>query len=171
MGPLRLTLFRHGQAQPVHSCPEDFERALTRRGINEAREMASRLARRGLIPDLILASPAERTWATASILAGILELDGTKIQGVRELYLATPETTWQVLTGVEWGAVHLLVCGHNPGLSHIASRFGPAPEPRELATAGFASAAWTVARWHDLEPETAVECELDDPQNMADLWT
>jgi phosphohistidine phosphatase len=169
MGPLRLTLFRHGQAEPIHGCPEDFERALTRRGMREAHEMAARLARLSLIPDLILASPAERTWATASILAGVFELDGTKIQCVRELYLATPEAAWRLLTSSEWGPVHLLVCGHNPALSHIASRFGPTPEPRELATAGFASAAWNLARWHDLEPETAVECALDDPQNLADL--
>ena len=32
MGTLRLTLLRHGHAEPVDSCREDFERALTRRG-------------------------------------------------------------------------------------------------------------------------------------------
>jgi phosphohistidine phosphatase len=168
MGSLRLTLFRHAQAQPIHSCPEDFERVLTRRGISDAQDMASRLLRRGLIPDLILASPAERTWTTASILAGILDIDESRIQCVRELYQATAETAWRLLTR-PWEAGHVLVCGHNPGLSHLASRFGPTPEPHDLPTAAFASAVWHDAHWETLEPEAADECELDDPESVADL--
>jgi len=166
MGSIRVTLMRHGQAQPVQSCPEDFERVLTRRGISEAREMASRLVRRSLIPDLILASPAERTWATASIVAGICELDASKLQCVRELYLATPDTAWRLLTRRDWESLHVMVCGHNPGLSHIASRFGPSPEPRDLPTAGVASAYWPQGEWQTLEPETALAVDLDDPENM-----
>ncbi len=81
MGPRRLTLLRHGQAQPIDSCPEDFERELTRRGIVEAQEIAQRLVQRNLIPDLILVSPAERAWSTAEIVAAACELDAKQIQG------------------------------------------------------------------------------------------
>jgi len=168
MGSLRLTLFRHAQAQPIHSCPEDFERVLTRRGISDAEEMASRLVECGLVPDLILASPAERTWTTATILAGILDIDESRIQCLRELYQATAETVWRLATR-PWEAGHVLICGHNPGLSHLASRFGPTPEPRDLPTAGFASAGWHDGHWQAVEPETADECEVDDPENLADL--
>jgi len=60
VGTLRLTLLRHGEAQPTDSCSEDYERALTHRGTIEAREIAARIAARNLAPDLILMSPAER---------------------------------------------------------------------------------------------------------------
>jgi phosphohistidine phosphatase SixA len=63
-----------------------------------------------------------------------------------------------------------MVCGHNPGLSQIASRFGPKPQPRDLPTAGIATAIWSHADWTKLQPETASLCELDDPESMADLW-
>jgi phosphohistidine phosphatase len=154
----------------VDSCPEDFERLLTRRGAIEAKEMATRIVHRDLIPDLILTSPAERAWATAAIVAGIFELDGKQVRCARELYLATPETTWRVLTQRDLGVRHLLVCGHNPGLSQIASRLGPKPQPRELPTGGIATAIWNLADWTKLQPETARFCELDDPESMADLW-
>jgi phosphohistidine phosphatase len=168
VGTCRLTLIRHGQAQPPDSCPEDFERVLTHRGSLEVQEMAARIVRRAMAPDLILVSPAERAWATAEIIAGACELDAKQVQGARELYLASPETTWRVITQRGGALGHLLICGHNPGLSQIASRLGPRPEPRELATAGIVTALWHHGEWAHLEPETAERCQLDEPENMDD---
>ena len=37
MGTRRLTLLRHGKAQSIDACAEDFERALTRRGYGRGR--------------------------------------------------------------------------------------------------------------------------------------
>jgi phosphohistidine phosphatase len=159
---------RHGEAQSVDSCPEDFERALTRRGVHQAREMAARIVRRSLSPDLILVSPAERTWATAAILAAACELDAKQLLAARELYLASPETVWRLVGQQGSRAKHLLICGHNPGLSQLASRFGPARAVRELPTAGIATAVWPGGEWTTFEPETAALCELDDPDSPAD---
>ena len=97
MGTRRLTLLRHGKAEAVDAYPEDYERPLTHRGCIEAQEMASRLVKRDLVPDLILVSPAERAWATAEIIATTCELDAKQVQCARELYLASPERTWQLL--------------------------------------------------------------------------
>ena len=170
MGTRRLTLLRHGKAQSIDSCAEDFERALTRRGGIEAQEMSARIVYRDLVPDLILVSPAERAWATAEIIAEACELDTKQVQCARELYLATPETTWRLLRRCDAALRHIMICGHNPGLSQIASRFGPKPQARELPTAGIASAVWLNAQWQTLEPESAHSCDLDDPESMADLW-
>jgi phosphohistidine phosphatase len=170
VGTRRLTLLRHGKAQSIDSCAEDFERALTHRGIIEAREMATRIAYRDLAPDLILVSPAERAWATAEIIAEACELEDKQVQCARELYLATPETTWRLLAKRDAALSHIMICGHNPGLSQIASRFGPKPQRRDLATAGIATALWRNAHWATLQPESADSCELDDPESMADLW-
>src|SRR6202044_2633110 len=93
----RLTLLRHGKAQSIDACAEDFERTLTRRGCIEAQEMARPIVSPDLIPDLILVSPADRAWATAEIVAAACELDAKQVQCARELYLATAETTWRLL--------------------------------------------------------------------------
>jgi phosphohistidine phosphatase len=170
VGTRRLTLLRHGKAQSIDACAEDFERALTHRGTIEAREMATRIVHRGLIPDLLLVSPAERAWATAEIVAAACELDAKQVQCARELYLATPEATWRLLKGRDSTLRHIMICGHNPGLSQIASRLGPKPLLRELPTAGIASAVWHDSLWQTLQPESAISCDLDDPESMADLW-
>jgi phosphohistidine phosphatase len=132
--------------------------------------MAARIVYRDLIPDLLLVSPAERAWATAEIIAEACELDDKQVQCARELYLATPETTWRLLTQRDPALRHIMICGHNPGLSLVASRLGPKPQQRELATAGIATALWHDAQWATLQPESADVCELDDPESMADLW-
>jgi phosphohistidine phosphatase len=171
VGSRRLTLLRHGEAQPIDTCMEDFERALTRRGTIEAQEMAARIVSRNLVPDLILVSPAERAWSTAEILASACELDSKQVQCARELYLATPEATWRLLARFDADLRHILICGHNPGLSQVASRLGPKPQRRNLPTAGLATAVWHNSSWDTVQPETASSCELDDPESMADdLW-
>ncbi len=170
MGTRRLTLLRHGHAHGPDAYAEDFERPLTRRGAAEAREMGKRLVNRSLIPDLLLVSPAERSWATAEIVAKACDLDAKQVLCARELYLANGERIWRVLAQRHGAAHHVLICAHNPGLSELASRFGPKPQARELPTAGLATALWRSATWEALEPESAGECDFDDPESMADLW-
>ena len=170
MGTRRVTLLRHGKAEVIDAYPEDFERALTHRGGIEAQEMGMRLLKRNLVPDLLLVSPAERAWATAEIIAAACELDAKQIQCARELYLGTPEKTWKLLKHRDSSLHHIMICGHNPGLSQIASRFGPKPQPRELATAGIATAVWHHAEWATMQPESASSCEMDDPEDMDELW-
>jgi phosphohistidine phosphatase len=170
VGTLRLTLLRHGQAQPIDTCTEDFERALTHRGTIETKEIAARIVARNLAPDLILVSPAERAWSSAEIVADACDLDVSQVRCARELYLATPEATWRLLQRQDAGSGHILICGHNPGLSEIASRLGPKPKRRSLPTAGFVTAVWHNANWHTLQPESAQSCNLDDPDSEADPW-
>ena len=67
MGSRRLTLLRHGKAEAVDAYPEDYERPLTHRGCIEAQEMASRLVKRNLVPDLILVSPARSEEHTSEL--------------------------------------------------------------------------------------------------------
>ena len=170
MGTRRVTLLRHGRAEPADAYPEDYERPLTHRGAIEAQEMAARLVKRDLVPDLILVSPAERAWATAEIIAATCELDDKQVQCARELYLATPERTWKLLANCAPALEHIMICGHNPGLSAVASRFGPKPQRRDLSTAGIATAVWHHAEWATLQPESADSCEMDDPEDMDETW-
>jgi phosphohistidine phosphatase len=165
MGTRRLTLLRHGKAESIDARAEDFERALTRRGTIEAEEIGRLIVENGLIPDLILVSPAERAWATAEIVARACELEARQLQCARELYLGTPESIWRVLTGRDDALGHIMICGHNPGLSEVASRLGPRPERRELPTAGIVSAVWRTGSWDTLQPEGAASVELHDPED------
>jgi phosphohistidine phosphatase len=118
---------------------------------------------------LLLVSPAERAWATAEIIASTCELDSKQVQCARELYLATPETVWRLLRRRDSAIRHIMICGHNPGLSQVASLLGPERQTREIPTAGIVTAVWFNADWETLQPESASSCDLDDPESMEDL--
>ncbi len=160
---------RHGEAESTDAWAEDFERPLTRRGVAEVQDMAQRMKARGLIPDLILASPAERAWTTAQIVLGVCELDEAYMRCARELYLAAPDRIWTLIAKQAASCVHILACAHNPGLSELASRLGPKQLPRSLSTAGIASARWNAAAWNELSPQSAFACDLDEPGNPPEL--
>jgi phosphohistidine phosphatase len=130
--------------------------------------MALRLKRGDRVPDVILVSPAERTWSSAQIIAEICELGEEQIRCERELYLATADAVWQVVSRQKSSLFHILVCGHNPSLSDLASRFGPKQKKRGLTTAGIATAVWPEGHWDSISPRSAVSCELDDPETADD---
>ncbi len=183
MGSRRLILLRHGQAQPEDAKTPDFERVLTPRGAREAAEAGRHLVSEGWKPDWIIVSPAARTLATAGIVAEHCGIDGALIETARELYQASEQTIWRIIcacaaargaaapgasaSGVAARAASrigcLLVCGHNPGLSQLASRLGAKQERRGLPTAGIATALWPHGDWHDLRPEGARHLEVFAP--------
>ena len=130
--------------------------------------MARRLVQREWIPDLLLVSPAERTWTTAQIIAKLCEIEEQQLHCARELYLATAESIWQLVSRQSVSVRHIMICGHNPGLSALASMFGHPPRKRELPTGGLVMAEWPDTAWNALSPRSALTCELDDPENPAE---
>ena len=166
MGTLRLTLLRHGHAEPIDAAPEDYVRQLTVRGRSEATAMGERLARAGRIPELILVSSAARTRTTAQLAAAALGLPATHIAPLDGLYNAEAPRIWELVRSEAGKAQHVLVCGHNPGLSRLASELaagsGTLPRRIDLPPAGLVSAVWPAHRagWPDLALADARDAEL-----------
>jgi len=156
----RLTLLRHGHAEPAREDREDFDRPLSSAGISEATRAAERIRADHHLPDLIVASPARRTSSTAGILAEMLGVAANRLQFLPKLYLASGGLIWRLLPSLDPAARHVLICGHNPGLSDLASCFGPLPRRRELPTAGRVSAIFRDQAWISLEPGAALRCDV-----------
>lgn len=62
----RVVIVRHAKSVP-YGYDDDFHRDLTERGLLDAEKISSQLKDRGIIPDLVMASPATRTMHTATI--------------------------------------------------------------------------------------------------------
>lgn len=128
----RLLLVRHAEAAPG---PVDIERPLTGRGLRQAAEIGSWLARAAAVPDRILVSPARRavqTWqqAGAVLAAAPAPVVDPRIHDntVEALMAAVRETPGTVRT--------LLVVGHNPSVWELTTALNDAPD-RPQAVAGF----------------------------------
>jgi phosphohistidine phosphatase len=72
----------------------------------------------GLVPDLVLVSPARRTMETLAALQPWDELP--LIDEKKELYLATAPGMLQLLRDVGDRVRSILLIGHNPGLQELA---------------------------------------------------
>ena len=118
----RLTLLRHAKSSWSDPACDDIDRPLNARGKRDAPEMGERLRQRGARPSLILTSPAKRARQTARLVARAIGYPIEFLQREDELYLATPETIIAVLARQDASFHDVVICGHNPGLTELASQ-------------------------------------------------
>jgi len=160
--PKRLTLIRHATADQDAGV-RDFERPLNRKGQGEAQEMAKRLNERGLVPDLILVSSATRTRETADAFAKILGVAARLLQADDSLYLADGEHILQLVRGVGPRVNHLMVVGHNPGISATAIALAPETVTTDLPTCGTLTMVVNCPTWDRIDRRCVRDAEKDAP--------
>jgi phosphohistidine phosphatase len=138
---------RHANAKWKDREVADFERPLNRRGNSEAEAMGRRLAELDLIPDLILTSAATRTRQTADIVAKQLKIGARHVRSDEALYLAKAKDILLVIHGTGPKVPHLLVVGHNPGISKLADQLGAKFDEEELPTGALCSFTFDTRTW------------------------
>ena len=142
-----LTLIRHAHAEAERAGIKDFDRSLSETGVREARAAALKLAAENPQVDLILSSPAVRALQTAQIFARALAYPEPRIGTDASLYLASPDAILAALEDIEDAVRHVLVFGHNPGISILARQLSANSRMPELNTAGVFSIQLTLPSW------------------------
>lgn len=161
----RLTLLRHAKTETQHSGQEDWDRELEPRGQKDAPEMARRLRERKLKPGRIITSPAVRALATANIFAKELHLPASKLVQDERLYLASPKVLREVVRELGGADAHLMIVGHNPGLTEFADRLSAEREVDNMPTCAIYTLEFELDDWSGLEWDSGVNAELDYPKN------
>lgn len=136
----QLTLLRHAQAEPQSGEGHDIDRALSLHGRSQAGALGALLHTEDAAPHLVLCSAANRavqTWKLlAAGLAGAGGQDGTGIEcrQLEELYGAGPTELLDLVRQVPAETTSVLVIGHEPVISHVASILaGPRSQPAATA--------------------------------------
>lgn len=157
----RLVLIRHAKAEPSAAF-DDFERALTDRGRDDARRVAAALAARDLVPEILIHSAALRTRQTAQIFAAEWPRR-VDLQEEVELYEATPGLLFARARALSDARESVGLVGHNPAIGQFAvshAGYGAYPELRRMAakypTGAVAALDFPVESWDDIEPGTAL---------------
>jgi len=158
----RLTLIRHANAEQDADV-RDFERPLSKRGLAEAQEVARRFQERGFKPDLILLSAAVRTRETAETFARELGVPARLLQADDSLYLADGEHILSIIRGIGPRVSHLMVIGHNPGISAAAISLAPEAVTSDLPTCGTLTMIVNCATWNLIDRRSVRDAEQDAP--------
>jgi phosphohistidine phosphatase len=164
----RLTLIRHASADQ-DSDVRDYERPLSRKGQGEAQDMARRFQERSLVPDLILVSAAVRTRETADIFAKTLGVAARLLQADDSLYLADGDHILTTIRGIGPRVKHLMVIGHNPGISAAAISLAPEAVIGDLPTCGTLTMTVSCATWNLIDRRCVRDTERDSPRKFFDF--
>jgi phosphohistidine phosphatase len=118
----RITLLRHAQAESALGDQVDFDRALTRRGAEDAAEMARRFRMRKTPIDFLVSSTAPRAYATAEVFARTLKVSPKHFVKDDRLYTAGPGELLAVAHECHDTYAHLFIAAHNPGITDFADK-------------------------------------------------
>jgi phosphohistidine phosphatase len=146
-----ILLMRHAKAEPAVPGQSDFDRPLADRGTDDARRMGRAVAKLGLVPDTIVASPAARARQTAEVAARAMGfVDDIRFEA--ELYDAFGEAWLQALRALPAAAESVLLVAHSPGIAEAAALLSGAPARAiDVPTAGLIAFVQELSRWKELD--------------------
>jgi phosphohistidine phosphatase len=113
-----LILMRHGKSdwsQPV----SDFNRPIKKRGLKEAARVGQWLDEQGLLPDLIISSPAQRARQTAVTVSEAMNYTGDNIFFHESVYMADVSELLDAIASAPLECRRLMMVGHNPGMKDL----------------------------------------------------
>ena len=161
----RLTLVRHAKSDWADASLDDVDRPLNARGARDAPEMAARLLAAGLVPTRMVSSPALRALTTAHTFAKAFGYPASRIRVAQEAYLARPAELLDIVRELGGRARHLMLFGHNPGISAFAVELTGDRSLSDLPTCAVVSMLAPVADWSALAPGGARLDRCDFPRN------
>jgi len=141
-----LLLIRHAHSILATANMQDNERPLSKEGKLQAIILGKQLKKQKIIPQLIITSNALRAVTTAQIVAKNLRYKLTDIKESADLYLAEASEILKVINDLPSSKQHIIIVGHNPGLSQVSRILGE-PTLGELATAAAYLLRWKTDDW------------------------
>jgi phosphohistidine phosphatase len=168
----RLMLLRHAKSDRQPEAP-DMERPLNERGAAAARLMGAYLKRHGLVPDLVLCSPARRTRDTLAEMTSQWP-SGLAVTIDASLYLAVANGVLAAIRSQPKDAATVLVIGHNPGLQAAAEMLiasGDVTQRERLRekfpTGALAVIDFAVEAWSGMHGESGRLDRFVTPRSIA----
>lgn len=151
MSTSTLLVMRHAKSSWQNEGLSDFERPLNKRGLKAAPLMAGTLAKRELIPDILISSSAVRARQTTELVVAEWEKP-VEVIFEDSLYLAHPESYVEAIAQYCTDQQRVMVVGHNPGLEYLIESLSG---EGEVMPTGAVAIMTTLSTWNQLQ-----QCEL-----------
>ena len=158
-----LSILRHGDASAATPGAGDLQRPLSKQGQHDIEQLRQWAARKLLRADWICTSSALRAQSSAEPFARTWQ--SPKIE-VAELYLADMFTLLDCLQQTPADIQHVLLVGHNPGLSDLSNSLDPHATAQAMTTAELVSFNIAVD-WLDVQPGCAQRLFSISPKTLS----
>ncbi|SEB08617.1 SixA phosphatase family protein [Pedobacter hartonius] len=163
----QLIVVRHGKSDQGEYGMSDFDRTLNHRGNKNAHEMAERIIQKGIVPELIVSSPAKRALTTARHYADVLKVPYGDIQLEPTVYEANTTALLRVINRLHNDYDRIALFGHNPGFTELVNYLADA-KIYNLPTAGVVVIDFPFDDWSMVSQHTGNVLLFDSPKNADD---
>lgn len=157
-----LYLIRHAKSSWKYPDLDDRNRPLKKRGESDAQIMGKLLRGKGIMPSLIMSSPAKRAYDTACIFAETLGYSIDKIEQNDALYFSGMPQILEVIQQTNSSHDDIFVVGHNPDTLDLVNNYS-LTDYENVPTAGVACIQFEVDNWSDVTLQNGIFRWLDFP--------
>lgn len=132
-----LVIMRHAKAEAPERYDRDVDRPLVERGRGDAAAAGAWLVERGLVPELVICSPAVRARETLrSVVEGLGAAQPTVVYEPA-LYTGGVTEALDLVAATQPALSRVLLIGHNPTLTMVSGLLEPAGHAPEADLADF----------------------------------
>jgi phosphohistidine phosphatase len=98
-------------------------------------------------------------------MARELKVPAAQVLQDERLYLASPTDIIAVIRERGGEAKHVMVFGHNPGMTECANQLSAGDQIDNLPTCGVFTAQFDITAWSELDWQGGRDAEFDYPKN------
>ncbi len=149
-------IVRHGKAIPASANIADADRLLTDTGVARTCRVALYMAESKPVIDQIIASPAERAYATALIIADKLGIAASNVVANEKLFTGDDQDALAIIEELDDSINSIMIVGHNPVITKVANHFAN-PKLDSLPTTGVVSVHLETEKWADLKTAKTIQ--------------
>ncbi|HUT21685.1 MAG TPA: histidine phosphatase family protein [Anaerolineae bacterium] len=158
-----IYLMRHGKSKRGPEYETDYERPLGKRGKRDAARMGEYLAERGLLPDLIVSSPAERARDTALRFVETADC-GAEIRFEETLYFSDDQAYLGLIWGLDGMLASVMFVGHNPATESVIETLSDSYA--HMPTGAVACIQFEVETWGEIEEGMGQLAWVERPREL-----
>jgi len=143
-----VTLIRHVKSD-WSNLLTDFDRPIREDRKEDALQMAKEIAKKGLLPELIVSSPAVRTLQTSKLFCGKWKYPFGKVIRSKGLYECLAKDIFDIIkkTDDEYGSI-AIIC-HNPAITDFVNQYSDCSVDN-VPTTGAVHIRFEVKHWKDI---------------------
>ena len=145
-----LLLVRHAKSSWKNAESTDRNRPLNDRGKRDAPYMGKLLSERGVKPDVLISSPADRALTTARFMAREMKYRAADIVISESLYMGTLEDMLDLVQRSDGAHRTVMVVSHNPAIT-LFSNFLSGDNIEKIPTCGIVFLEFDTNDWKDID--------------------
>jgi phosphohistidine phosphatase len=162
-----LILVRHAKSSWKDHDLKDFDRPLNERGKRDAPFMGALIKEKGILPDVLISSPAKRAITTAGLFAKKLSIAKNEIIENEKIYEASAGELIDIINAIDDTKSSAMIFGHNPGLTMVANYLSD-KRIDNIPTCGMVVITFEENSWKSIQIGSGKLIEFEYPKKYFD---